>query len=452
MNGVETTTTLRSSAGAGKTRFYRIAVDGSRLVRVAWTEGRTPRETVVECDSEREAARESAKLRGKKLREGFAYVADAERAAHGDVVFDVQVPNRCSAEAFDLSPDGRTLVVGTMLREAYGAELHLIDVGTGERRLVHAEAVAPTGEGAGGPTQTFLHAALFDATGTRLVYAMNGETRLLDLGSGETQVLARYEEFADARFNPFRLRPALDAARRRLLLFDAGDRVRVLGPERSDGGASQASGAWGRDPLFETGTARPGFECWAAGLSPSGRLLALCFSRGSRYRADDPQVTEVEIWDVDRGVELCRIPMGRPAYVVGFDPSETELVAAVEFADGPCAFSVETGRLLWHFPDPFRDDRWATCYGWAYSPDGGTLAIGRRGETEVVDAATRRADPAFAPIPGDAGTGRTRTVRFSADGGLMAAGGDSGRIILRRRCGPGPASAPATAPAPPGTR
>ena len=73
------------------------------------------------------------------------------------------------------------------------------------------------------------------------------------------------------------------------------------------------------------------------------------------------------------------------------------------------------------------------AYGWEYSPDGATLALGRRGHTDVMDAATRTPDPAFeptSPLPGL--TGRTRTVRFSDDGTLIASGGDSGRTLVRR--------------------
>ncbi|MEU7245768.1 WD40 repeat domain-containing protein [Streptomyces sparsogenes] len=403
-------TTMRSSADPAKVRFYRIAVEGPRLIRSAWTEGRRPRETVAEFASEREAEREYEELRWKKLREGFACVADATQSARGAVVLDVKVPNQCSAEAFDLSPDGRALVVGTMLGDAYGAELHLIDVGTGHRRLVHAE---PRGR-----TQTFVHAVHFDATGEHVVYALNGETRLFGPASGQTRTLAGYREFKDATHNPFRLRPAWDAARRRLLLFDTGDRVRVLDQEGND--------------VFATSTERPSTACWAGALSPSGRLLALCFSKGSRYKEDDPEVTEVEIWDIDRDAVLGRIPMDRKPQALGFDPADTLLVAGLESAEGPCAFSLETGELVWHFPHPFLTDRWATCYGWTYSPDGSTLAIGRRGDTDVVDAVTRHSDPAFARRPGDRGTGRTRTVRISADGTLVASGGDTGRIIVRK--------------------
>ncbi|GAA2368791.1 WD40 repeat domain-containing protein [Streptomyces cuspidosporus] len=337
--------------------------------------------------------------------------ADAAESARGAVVLDVEVPNQCSADAFDLSPDGRTLVVGTMLGDAYGAELHLIDVGTGHRRLIHAE---PPGE-----TQTFVHAVHFDAAGEHIVYALNGETRLFDPANGHTRILAEYREFKDAAHNPFRLRPAWDAARRRLLLFDAGDRVRILDQDGND--------------VFATSTKRPSTGCWAGALSPSGKLLGLCFSRGSRYKEDDPEVTEVEIWDIDRDTVLRRIPMDHKPHTIGFDPADTLLVATTDSAAGPGAFSLETGELVWHFPHPFLSDRWATCYGWTYSPDGSTLAIGRRGDTDVVDAVTRRGDPAFARRPGDrgGGTGRTRTVRISADGTLLASGGDTGRIIVR---------------------
>ncbi|MES4906619.1 MULTISPECIES: WD40 repeat domain-containing protein [unclassified Streptomyces] len=403
-------TTMRSSADPAKVKFYRIAVEGSRLIRSAWTEGRRPRETVTECAGEHEAEREFEELRGKKLREGFACVADAVQAARGAVVLDVKVPNRCSAEAFDLSPDGRTLAVGTMLKGAYGAEIHLIDVTTGHRRLIHAEPV--------GERQTFVHAVHFDAGGEHIVYALNEETRLFHPTSGQTRILARYREFQDADFNPFRVRPSWDAARRRLLLFDTGDRVRILDRGWND--------------VFATSAQRPSTRCWAGALSPSGKLMALCFTKGSRYKEDDPEVTEVEIWDIDRDAVVCRIPMDRKPHAIGFDPADTQLVANPESAQGPCAYSLETGERIWHFPHSFRTDRWATCHGWAYSPDGSTLAIGRRGDTDVVDAVTRHSDPAFTRRPADLGTGRTYTVRFSADGTLVASGGDTGRVIVRK--------------------
>lgn len=410
-------TTLRSSESS-RQAFYRVTLDGRRLVRTAWTEGRRPRETVKDLDvkDDHEAERAFAKARDTKMRAGFCQVTDASGASRGDAVLELLVPNRCPADAFDLSPDGRTLVVGTMLKGAYGAEIHLVDVATGHRRLLHAEPPGTRPESSA-KRQTFLHAVLFDAGGERIVYALNGETRLLDLATGRTRTVARYREFEDARFNPFRLRPSWNRARDRLLVFHAGDRVRVVDRE------------W--DTVFETSAPESGFECQAAALSPSGRLLALCHGKGSVYSDTDPAVTEVEIWDVEQGTVMSRIPVDRPLHKVGFDPAETLLVANRVNVEGPCAFGLATGEPAWHFPDPYRTDRWADCYGWDYSPDGGTLAIGRRRHADVVDAATRELDPVLEPRPEMGSTGRTYGVRISDDGTLVASGGDSGRILVR---------------------
>jgi len=99
---------------------------------------------------------------------------------------------------------------------------------------------------------------------------------------------------------------------------------------------------------------------------------------------------------------------------------------------GPAAYHLDTGKPVWDFADGHPHHAPA-AYGWEYSPDGATLALGRRGHTDVMDAATRTPDPAFeptSPLPGL--TGRTRTVRFSDDGTLIASGGDSGRTLVRR--------------------
>lgn len=408
--------TVLTMPGAAKTRFYRVALEGHTLIRTAWAEGGRPRETVTRLDarSADAAALAFARARDKKLREGFVRVADRETAARGAAVLELLVPNRSwYAGAFDLSPDGRTLVTGTMLKDGYGAEIHLIDTATGARRLIHAEPPeqrpAPRS-----PGQTFLHAAFFDADGERIVYALNGETRRLDPSSGRQQTLARYRQFDDCDFNPHRLRPKWSADRGRLLTYDCDNRVRVLDRQGNI--------------VFEVHAEAPQ-ACWDGALSPSGELLALSRSKGATTAA----APEIEVWDIAAGTVRQRIPApaDQHAVDVGFDPTGTLILAGPWHSGGPGAYSLETAEPVWHFADPCQPERWATCYGWAYAPDGATLAIGRRGRTDVVDTATRTPDPAFGELPGTGHTGRTYGVRFSADGTLLAAAGDSGRLVVR---------------------
>ncbi|MCF2533618.1 WD40 repeat domain-containing protein [Yinghuangia soli] len=409
MSALDLTMTL--SSPSARPKFCRVAVDGSRLTTSTWAEGRRPRENTQDFASSTAAEAGFAEYRRKKLREGFAYVADPARAVRGDVVLDLRAPHRCTG-GFDLSPDGSTLVVASFRDSTNHAELYLIDVATNSRQLIHTES------GLVGGQKPLPHAVLFDAAAERIAYMLNGETRLLDVPSGQSRTLATYVQYKDSRFNPFRVRPQWDAERRRLLVFDSGDTARVLDRDA--------------EPVFATSTVRGSADCWAAGLSPSGRLLALCFTSGSAYDAGNPRVVEVEVWDVDRGQLACRLPVDNRPDTIGLDPTDTLLIAGSEHLDGPAAYDPETGELLWYCPDPHRSERWARCHGWAYSPDGKTLAVGGRGETLIVDAATRRHDPAFMRRDEQGGTGRTDLIRFSSDQTLVASGGDNGRIVVRK--------------------
>ncbi|GAA3766583.1 hypothetical protein GCM10022225_61150 [Plantactinospora mayteni] len=404
--------------GSPKPRHCRLQLAGSRLTRTSWTGGSKPRETVLDFDDDHAAERAFGQEKDKRLRGGFVLLRVPATAVPGDVVLETIAPNRSTSTAFDLHPDGGTLAVGTMLKEGYGAEIHLVDVGTGQRRLVQSE---PAGD-----RQTFLHAVLFDADGTSLVFALNEQTWRLDLRTGEKRLLADYtrQSWSDRTLNPFCVRPAWDAARRRLLLFDSADRARVL----------DADGA----ELFELSTTARSTECRAGALSPSGRLLALYRpSRGIVYGHADAahdQTNEIEVWDVDEQRLRTRIPVPPSLQftVVGFDPTETLLVGNVNHAEGPCGVSIETGRLCWAFPDPTgRTDRWQTCFGWSYSPDGQLLAVGDRGHgaLRLYRADTR--DPAEV-VPQGQDWQRVYRIVFSRDGGLMATGGDTGRLVVRR--------------------
>jgi WD40 repeat protein len=393
-------------------RYVHLAIDGASLLRRSW-KGAAKQRSSSRDFPDPQAARDALEREvAVRLREGFVFARDAAGTPTGDPVLRCAPPNRDGPQAFDLHPEGHTLAVGSLHRGAYGADLHVIDVTTGRRRLVHTET-----PGSGPARQTFIHAVLFDADGVGLVYALNGETRHLDLASGATQILASYDQFGSARFNPFCVRPAQDAARRRLLLFDSDDRVRVRDTST------------GEDLLVLSVADQP--ECRAGALSPSGRLLALA------YGLDD---ATVQLWHVDTGrlVGSARFPFpfsgtnGRTGIGnLGFDPTERLLLASGGFAEGPFAMPVDGDTLAWAVGGPNRTGRYGTCHGWQYSPDGDLLAIGGR-----LGATLHR--PTGEPSPvllAPSHTGRTHRVVFSADGTRLACGGDTGQLSVHRLTG-----------------
>lgn len=404
-----------------RTRFCRISLDGTRLTRASWAGDGNARENVPEIDGPAADVRH-AYLREvrKKMREGFVFIRDAREARVGELVLECLEPNGHDSRAFDLRPDGAEIAVGSVLKDAHGAEIHLIDVATGARRLVHTEPYGPAGS-----RQTFVHQVLFDAAGSGLVYAVNGQTRHLDLRTGTTRVLADYQEHITSRFNPFCLRPGWDGARERLLVFDAKDTVRVLDAD-------------GR-PVWEVSTASPTRECRAAAISASGRLVALYRpSRGIVYGHQDAahdRTNEIEVWDIDEaqqvGVVTVPAPLSeRGLSAVGFDPQEMRLLANPDPVRGPCALSAD-GLVVWHFSDERRPDRWDTCFSWAYAPGGTLLAVGRRGARglDLRDGMTREPVPfALERVEGH----RVQRIAYSRDGALIAAGGDSGLITVRK--------------------
>lgn len=396
--------------GFPRHKYVRLRVDGGWLRRESRSGASgTPRLSAKDYRSPDDAEHALRTEMRKRLHDGFVMLRDPATAASGEPVLVAAAPNRCSSAALDVHPEGHTLVVGTMLKEAYGAQIHLIDVATGVRRLVHEE---PAGE-----RQTFVHTVRFDAGGQGVVYAVNGETRRLDLAAATSRTLASYEQWRTSDFNPFCVRPSWDQARRRLLVFDAGNRVRVL-----DAGGG---------PLLDLDVGqRP--QCRAGVLSPSGKLLALAFGMGPAH---------VEVWDVDTGRQVRRhrfpfpYPQDRAAAgcggvdVLGFDPAERHLIANGGFAEGPFSMALDTGALAWAVPDPYRTDRWGTCYAWAFSPDGTRLAVGDRGTVALRDPGTG-AETGTPELR--VGTGRAYRVVYADAGDLLVCGGDGGRIVVLR--------------------
>ncbi|MFJ8740274.1 WD40 repeat domain-containing protein [Embleya sp. NPDC127516] len=400
MRQEQVTLVLPGSAGP---KYRMFAVHGTEFVRSAWSGNGTPRDTRRDFTDAGAALLALRREADKAMRAGFVRLGGAE----DEVVLEFLPPGKTSSRGLDLHPDGHTVVVG------YDGAIRLVDVATGERRTVHAVPAAERLTDIGG--------VLFDAGGTAVVYTIGGATRRFDLDTGREEQLACYRQFEDALFNPYVVQPSWDTARERLVVFDAGDLVQVL-----DGAGK---------PVCEVSTASPTTECRGAALSASGRLLAVWrVSRGVVYghrdATEDP-TNEVEVWDVAAGRLTARVPLAWEIGELGFDPSETLLVVNRGRVHGPFAISIETGEPAWQFDNPHHPNGWGTCYAWAYSPDGRRLAVGghRTSALHIYDADLRQADARALPGYDDQ---RVRRLVFSADGTLLATGGDFGRVFVRR--------------------
>lgn len=232
-------------------------------------------------------------------------------------------------------------------------------------------------------------------------------------------MLARFEQHQGTNYNPFCVRPSWDGERARLLVFDAGDRVRILGR--------------GDETLLEVSTFSPTNECRCGALSYSGKWLALY--RASRFLiyghkdAQHDSTNWIEVWDIDAKALVRQVPVMRKIERVGFDPSEKRLLFSHEFAQGPGELSIDTGEELWHNEGPFRTDRWGTCFSWRHSPDGQILAVGGFGLRFLdtvghTPSITQPGEPRVVQ--------RVYRIVYSADGSIVASGGDHGRLQVHK--------------------
>jgi hypothetical protein len=376
-------------AAGPKEKHWRGRLEGRTVIQTTWADGGKPKETVKHFADEPKARAEFWKLERKRMSDGYVFRRDATEAGPGDVILEAYGP-----VLHDLSLDGRQLALAWYGTGAVRCRVLVVDVATGARRVVHEEPA--------GGHKAYLHTALFGDTGAGLLFLMDSETWHLDLSSGARERVAGYQEFRTANFNPYVVRPTLDAARRRLVVFDEGDVVRVL-----EGGRA----------VLEVFTASKTLVCRAGRISPSGRLLALYrVSRGIVYAhndARDDTTNEVEVWDIDRGKLRLKLPFPVQLNQVGFDPVDEHLIVT-RSCSGPAAYALSSGKEVWRFGGTDLPDRSATCYSWAFAPDGSLLAVGRDG-LFLYEAATRKPIPV--PEPGGY---KVERVVFSGDGRLLA--------------------------------
>jgi hypothetical protein len=342
----------------GKRRFWAVRRDGTALETRTWNAGKTPKVTRKDQEDDSAAMRGFDKAVRAKLRDGFALVRDPDGAERGSIVFAAFASGGGGGPVLDLSFDGTLAVTAGMRGAPTSVWLETVDTRTGARERVFEKTVT---------SQVFLHTACFDRSGENIVVSVDEQTLGLDLRTGKTRRIAGYNEGSSADFNPFVVQPHFDGARERLVVFDKGTVVRVLG----------AAG----ETLLEVPMKHRTTECRAARISPSGKLLALYrVSRGIVYEHDDAKkdtTNVVDVWDVDRGTLRATLEMPCKIDKVGLDARDEVLVVSWEYAQGPVLYDLGTGKERHRFADPSRDDRLATAYAWDWSLDGARLAVGR---------------------------------------------------------------------------
>jgi cell wall assembly regulator SMI1/predicted DNA-binding WGR domain protein/WD40 repeat protein len=390
------------AASGAKVRHWFVAHEGKSVTVWAGEDLARLRRTVEKKRDETAAANHHDEQLRKQLYAGFV-LGGVEKPRNGDVVCALHVGDGCGAELIDLSPDGRTLAVGTILAEAKGANLYLVDIVTGRRRRIHEEKVA------GEDPQTFVHRVAFGPEGKEIYYQLNNELRVIPRAGGKPKVVARMKE---GPLNPHVSRFEFDASRARMLCFDGPSPcVRKVG---------------GKQNLLKLPANTKTTEYREAAISRSGKLIAVVYqSRGVIYSHEDAmhdKTSEIQIWSVDQGKLLHRLPSNE-GYLrrLGFTPDDRALVVGTY--SGVAALDLSTGKSLWK----------RESVEWAYSPDGSRLAVAGRGVTgQVLDARTRRAKLAVRG-PWELEHSDIHDVSrllYSDDGKLLIKGNNGGRVYV----------------------
>lgn len=385
---------------------FDIEVRGTTLVETRYRKG-VPRLFEKPCADAQAAEVAFEKRVRTKLKEGFVH--RDPKAGPGELCFEAWSEGGGGGGVLDLSPDGKWVLGASFKRQATACSLQLWNVETGAGREVFQRS--------DGHGQFFLHAARFDSRAESVVLQLNGETLRLDLASGTTKTLASYREHQSSRFNPFVVRPLVDSAHRRCVVFDTDDEVKVLDLESER-------------VLFSVSTASPTSECRGAALSVDGKRLALYRpSRFVVYAHEDARhdtSRTVEVYEVDGGKRLASFEASEKLQGLWFGPGDS-LFLQWDFSQGPVWVGFD-GQERWRLKDPFRDDRLATLRHLALSPDQRRLVIA--GNTFGVARLAGASAPELEPI---VPWHNAQLVCLSAEGTMLASWSS---VIQIRRLSP----------------
>lgn len=385
---------------------FGIEVRGTTLVETRYRNG-VPRNFEKPCADAHAVTTAFDKRVRTKLKEGFVH-RDLE-GGPGALCFEAWAEGGGVGGVLDLSPDGKWVIGASFKGQATACSLHLWNVETGAGREVFQRS--------DGNRQFFLHAARFDARAESVVFQLNDDTLRLDLANGTTKTLASYRERQSSHFNPCVVRPLVDAAHRRCVVFDANDEVKVVELETER-------------VLCTISAASPTSECRAAALSVDGKRLALY--RPSRFvvygHADAREDTSrtVEVYEVDGGKRLASFEASAKLQSLWFGPGDS-LFLQWDYTQGPVSVSYD-GQEHWRVRDPSRNDRLATLRDLALSPDQTRVAIAA--DALSLTRLDGQALPDFQPLAQSPHI--VQLVRFSADGTRLASWSSDGVIQVRR--------------------
>jgi len=334
-------------------------------------------------------------LVGRKMGEGFVLFRDGRNGARYETLFR----SAGGSSTFDLHPDSQHIVYATLRSEAYGADLHVLDLRTGRSRTIHGEEYDHAN-----PNQTWIRDVRYHPSGTAIYYTLNRATLKLDLKPAKRRVVERSEGKLVARkqakflFGTERgdARLEMDAARSRLLAYlEHGSKVRVLATE--DDRVLFEQGEWGPDYADHA----------TATISPSGKLVAI---------ADDKHT--IAIFDVAKRKEIAKMTLEKRVFRLGFSPDEKRIFVSHGLnKEGPFVHELGNKNPLFHFTDA--NEYAYEVRAWAFAPDGKTIVLASRD--------LRVADPGTGHDIEKLDGGAARAV-FSSDGRLLVSGGFEFRV------------------------
>ncbi len=324
----------------------------------------------------------------RKLGEGFVCFGDGAAAGAYDPLFRAAG----GSSTFDLHPDSREIAYATLRSEAYGADIHVLDLRSGRSRSVHGVDIDHAA-----PRQTWIRDLRYHPGGAAIYFTLNEGLLKIDLAPARRRVVQRAGGKSVAR-NLARVlftdgqgdaRIDMDPARRFVVVHDAA-RARVLATADDR-------------TIFEQSTWGPEYAgIKTAAISASGRLVAV---------ASEQNV--VRVFEVATRKQVHRLTLDKAVQRVGFAPGERALLVAHEWdQQGPYVYTLGERGAGFHFTDEGGAPR--TTPSWSFAPDGERIALAGR-ELRVCAAGTWK-DLHRGPASGD-------HVVFSRDGRLLVTGG-----------------------------